>query len=108
MNFDEYQMLAQMTSNTVGTLQKVENGILGLNGESGECIDILKKAKFQGHAMDYEKIKDELSDVLWYCAEVATGLGLTLEEVAEYNINKLRKRYPEGHFNTHRSVNRDE
>lgn len=108
MNFKEYQSLAQLTSNTVGSLQKVENGILGLNGEAGELIDHLKKAKFQGHSMDYKKLLDELSDVLWYCAELATGLGTDLENVARYNIDKLKRRYPEGKFSVERSVNRDE
>ena len=108
MNFNEYQILAQKTSNTEGGLQKITNGIMGLVGESGECIDLLKKAEFQGHPMEYGQIKDELSDVLWYCAELATGLGLSLEEVAEHNIKKLKRRYPEGYFSVARSVYRDE
>lgn len=107
MNFNEYQKLAQRTANTKYRADKIENGILGLNGEAGECIDILKKYKFQNHPMDFDKLLDELSDVLWYCAELAEGLDISLEDVAEYNIAKLKKRFPNG-FETERSLNRDE
>lgn len=107
MKFEEYQELAQRTSNTHSKTQKIENGILGLNGESGELIDVLKKYKFQGHSFDKDKMIEELSDVLWYCAELAEGLGLTLSHIAEYNILKLKERFPEG-FEVERSVNRNE
>lgn len=50
---------------------------------------------------------EELGDVLWYCAELAVGLGVTLEDVAAANIDKLRARYPQG-FDAERSRNRDE
>jgi NTP pyrophosphatase (non-canonical NTP hydrolase) len=50
---------------------------------------------------------EELGDVLWYCAELACGLGVTLDEVAMRNIDKLRRRYPEG-FDAERSINRDD
>ena len=107
LDFEGYQRLAQRTSANFNSMDKIENGLMGLNGEAGECIDILKKHKFQGHELDKEKIKDELGGVLWYCAELAEGLGITLQEVAEYNIAKLYKRYPEG-FSVDNSVNRIE
>ena len=78
---------------------------MGLNGEAGECIDILKKHAFQKHPLDEAKLIDELGDVLWYIAETATGIGTTLEELAQRNIGKLRARYPEG-FSADRSINR--
>jgi NTP pyrophosphatase (non-canonical NTP hydrolase) len=80
---------------------------MGLNGEAGECIDLLKKHLFQGHKLDKDKLTEELGDVLWYCAELACGLSVTLEEVAQRNIEKLKKRYPEG-FDAERSINREE
>ena len=108
MKMNEYQTLAQRTCNITDTMMdKIENGCMGLNGEAGECIDLLKKARFQGHELDREKMIEELGDVLWYCAELACGLGVTLEEVAQRNIDKLRRRYPEG-FDAERSRNREE
>ena len=81
------------------------NGVMGLNGESGECIDILKKALFQGHGLDTEHLAEELGDVAWYLAVSADALGYTLEEIMQMNVEKLRKRYPAG-FSSDRSVNR--
>lgn len=92
---------------TLSPWNKVRNGCYGLNGEAGECIDILKKVEFQGHAFDPNKLLDELGDVLWYVAQTATGLGVSLEEVAQHNVDKLRKRYPDG-FDAERSVHRPE
>jgi NTP pyrophosphatase (non-canonical NTP hydrolase) len=78
---------------------------MGMAGEAGEASDLLKKIVFHGHAMDKEKVIKEIGDVLWYIAATATKLGVSLEEVAIRNIEKLRARYPEG-FSTDRSVNR--
>lgn len=80
---------------------------LGLAGEAGEVADIVKKIYGHGHTLDIEKLKLELGDLLWYLSETATYLGLSLEEIAEANIVKLAKRYPEG-FTTERSVNRED
>ena len=91
MNGNEYQKLAMKTLNPA--LNKKEilvNGVMGLNGESGEVIDIVKKHMFQGHELDKEKIKKELGDVMWYVAEVCEALDLNLDEVMEGNIEKLR------------------
>lgn len=106
MTINEYQQLAQRTASTKRPSSKIENGVLGLCGESGECADILKKYYHQGHEMDYNHMAEELGDVLWYAAELAAGLGLTLDEVAERNIAKLRKRYPDG-FDAERSKHRE-
>ena len=108
MTMNEYQQLAQRTCNITRTASsKIENGCMGLCGEAGECIDLLKKYFYQGHELDREKMIEELGDVLWYCAELAEGLGVTLGEVAQRNVEKLRRRYPEG-FDPERSRNRDE
>ena len=81
------------------------NGVMGLCGESGEAIDIVKKWLAQGHELDKEKLAKELGDICGYLAETATALDLSLEDIMAANIEKLRKRYPEG-FDTERSVNR--
>lgn len=108
MDFNAYQELAQRTSNKkAGDMDKILNGVMGLNGEAGECIDIIKKHFFQGHELNKDELIDELGDVLWYIAETCEGLGVTMEEVAIRNIGKLRKRYPHG-FEVGRSINRNE
>ncbi len=108
MTLNDYQKLASRTSNPDLTNRGlIENGVMGLCGEAGECIDILKKVEFQGHTFDPNKLLDELGDVLWYVAQTATGLGVTLEAVAQHNVDKLMKRYPDG-FDSERSVHRPE
>lgn len=107
LTLNEYQQLAQRTSGDRPFSDKIENGVLGLCGESGECAEVWKKYLHQGHEFDREKMKKELGDVLWYAAELASGLDCTLEEIAMMNIEKLKKRYPDG-FDPDRSINRPE
>lgn len=104
MRLNEYQSLAQRTS--PNGHDRTLNGVMGLNGEAGECIDIVKKCWFQGHDLDREKLTYELGDVLWYIAETASGLGVGMDEIAERNIAKLRARYPEG-FDAEKSIHRE-
>lgn len=106
MTINEYQRLAQRTASTRTKSEKIENGILGLCGETGEIADVYKKYLYQGHEFDREHMAEELGDVCWYVAELATGLGVTLEEVMRRNIEKLRKRYPDG-FDAERSMHRE-
>lgn len=80
---------------------------MGLCGESGECIDIVKRHLAQGHELNREELIKELGDVAWYLAETAFALDVELEEVFSRNIEKLKKRYPEG-FSTEKSINREE
>ncbi|WP_445506810.1 nucleoside triphosphate pyrophosphohydrolase family protein [Niallia sp. 03190] len=83
------------------------NYAMGLCGESGEVTDLIKKQVFHDHQPDVEGVKKEMGDVLHYLAGLATMYGLTLDEVATANIDKLMKRYPNG-FSSERSVNRVE
>ena len=83
------------------------NAAMGLCGESGEVIDLVKKHLFQGHDLDDEKLIKELGDVAWYLAEAATALNVNLSEILEKNIKKLENRFPDG-FNSNRSINRGE
>lgn len=106
--FDYYQERALRTANVNGIKEEiVMNAVLGLNGESGELADILKKARYQGHQQDREHLIEELGDVLWYCSLLAYGLNIKLSEVADRNISKLMTRYPKG-FDAKRSTNRKE
>jgi NTP pyrophosphatase (non-canonical NTP hydrolase) len=106
MEFNEYQSLALRTASNTASDRLLLNGVMGLCGEAGECIDIVKKHIFQGHALNRDKLIDEAGDCLWYLAALASGLGIGLGEIAGGNVEKLRKRYPEG-FETEKSVNRD-
>lgn len=104
--FNEYQKEAAKTIPAeFNSEMMIDNAVYGLCGEVGECVDRLKKVKFQGHPQDIEHLTYELGDVLWYVAEMATGAGLTLEEIAEANIRKLRKRYGDS-FDADKSINR--
>ena len=108
MTINEYQKLAMTTLNPeLSEKDVLINGVMGLCGESGEAIDIVKKWLAQGHELDKEKLAKELGDICWYLAETATALDLSLEDIMEANIEKLRKRYPEG-FDTKKSINRTE
>ena len=108
MTANEYQKLAMTTLNPELSRKDVLiNGVMGLCGESGEAIDIVKKWLAQGHALDREKLAGELGDICWYLAETATALDLSLEDIMAANIDKLRKRYPEG-FEAERSIQRSE
>lgn len=108
MTANEYQQLALRTLNPdLAQKDVLINGVMGLCGESGEAIDIVKKHLAQGHPLDTEKLAKELGDVAWYLAETAWAIGYPLEDILRMNIDKLRSRYPEG-FSTDKSVNRDE
>ncbi len=106
MNVDHYQQEAMTLLNPALTQEQVlQNALMGLCGESGEAIDIMKKHLFQGHPLDTEKLKKELGDVAWYLAEAAQGLSVPLSEIMQGNLDKLHQRYPDG-FSTEKSMNR--
>lgn len=108
MTINEYQKLAMTTLNPqLSEKDVLINGVMGLCGESGEAIDIVKKWLAQGHELDKEKLAKELGDICWYLAETATALGYDLEDIMAANIEKLKKRYPAG-FDAARSINRIE
>lgn len=108
MKVNEYQKLAMRTLNPgLDKKDVLINGVMGLCGESGEAIDIVKKHLAQGHELDREALIGELGDVAWYLAETATALGVTLEEVLLRNVEKLRRRFPEG-FDAERSRERED
>jgi NTP pyrophosphatase (non-canonical NTP hydrolase) len=108
MTINEYQTLAMKTLNPELSRKDVLiNGVMGLCGESGEAIDIVKKWLAQGHELDRQKLAKELGDIAWYLAETAYALDIPLEEILQSNIEKLKIRYPEG-FSSERSRNREE
>lgn len=107
MELNVYQEMAQRTSNkTLDLKAHLFNGVLGLAGEAGECADLVKKYYYQDNRPIIHLLEDELGDVLWYVAETAAALGMTLEDIAQHNVDKLRRRYPEG-FSADRSLHRE-
>ena len=80
MTVNEYQTLAMTTLNPALSQKDILiNGVMGLCGEAGEAIDVVKKHLAQGHELDRERLIKELGDVAWYLAETATALNVTLE-----------------------------
>ena len=97
LTFEEYQRQASETALYPKRLHNLEYPTLGLAGEAGEVANIVKKIQrdFGGELTDEirAKLKDELGDVLWYISACADELKLTLEQIAEFNINKLAERH---------------
>ena len=90
MQVNEYQKAAMATLNPALDKKDVLiNSVMGLCGESGEAIDIVKKWLMQGHELDKEHLVRELGDVAWYLAEAATALDIPLEAVFQGNLDKL-------------------
>lgn len=107
LTLDEYQALAARTAGAGSgdDERRLMIAALGLAGEAGEFADLIKKRVAHGHEVSNEKLADELGDVLWYIAEAATTCGISLGDLARQNVEKLRRRYPEG-FSQERSRNR--
>ena len=106
MTVNDYQAQAMTTLNPALSRKDVLiNSVMGLCGESGEAIDIVKKWLAQGHPLDKTHLAKELGDIAWYLAEAATALDIPLEEVFQANLDKLKKRYPDG-FETAKSLTR--
>lgn len=107
MQINEYQKEALRTASGMNQQFPMElNGVMGLAGESGECVDMMKKHLFQGHKLDKEHLAKELGDVAWYLAVTAYAIGYDLETIMQMNVDKLRKRYPDG-FDPERSQHRE-
>lgn len=108
MNFRDYQNEATRTANFESlTNVRVLVSALGLVGEAGEAGEIIKKNIGHDHPIGTtrEKLANELGDVLWYVADLANVYELDLNEIARLNLEKLRKRYPNG-FSSADSVRR--
>ena len=113
MTPNEYQRNAMRTASGISTScpeNLLLQGVMGMSGESGEALDIVKKIMFQGHELNEatkEHLIRELGDVLWYVATTAEALNVPLETVMQVNIDKLRARYPK-RFDAERSQHREE
>ena len=82
---------------------------VGMSAEAGEFTEVVKKIIFQGKPVNEENmfhLKRELGDIMWYVAQACMGLNVSLDEVIEMNVDKLKARYPGGEFDIHQSENR--
>ena len=89
--------------------ERLLTAAVGLCAESGEFTEVVKKIIFQGKPVNEDNLfhlKRELGDIMWYVMQACMGLGVSLEEVVEMNVEKLSARYPEGTFDVHFSENR--
>jgi NTP pyrophosphatase (non-canonical NTP hydrolase) len=100
MTFDEYQAKALTTAIKVDNeLLNLSHWALGLTGESGEIAEKVKKIIRDNREITDEVKQDftkEMGDVLWYLAVLADHLGVSFEEVAKLNVEKLQSRKARG------------
>lgn len=108
MTGTEYQNLAMRTAAIPeeNTDDRMKHGAFGLASEAGEVCGILQKV-YQGHELDNTHMAKELSDCLWMIAEICSAIGITMDEVMQMNIDKLKARYPQG-FEAEKSLHRAE
>ncbi|MGL4611949.1 MAG: nucleoside triphosphate pyrophosphohydrolase family protein [Trueperaceae bacterium] len=96
MDFNKYQTESRKTAQRVYTEHAIIYPTLGLTNEAGEFAGKVKKIfRDKGGQIseeDQQALKGELGDVLWYLAQLCTELNLSLEDVAEHNLNKLFSR----------------
>jgi NTP pyrophosphatase (non-canonical NTP hydrolase) len=105
MTFSEYQDETKRTFTTTEYARQLANCAMGLAGEAGEVVDILKKVLFQGHKLDRAHLAEEIGDLMWYAANLCNVMGFELEDVCAANIEKLKERFPDG-FDEGRSADR--
>jgi len=108
MNLDDYQDASRRTLNVDWPeREQIANAVMGLAGEAGEIAELFKKQLYHGHNISAMQIIDELGDLMWYLAAIASLEGLSLDDIAQANIDKLWQRYPNG-FNPEDSIRRED
>lgn len=106
MNIDEYKEKVKRTMNKDLTRsESISMLCMGLSGETGELVDMMKKSIYHGHEFDKNNTVKEIGDILWYLINLCNELSLDVHEIMDRNIEKLQRRYPEG-FDQERSKNR--
>ena len=108
----DYQCFIESISSLDGkgaNIQRLLTAAVGISAEGGEFMEIVKKMVFRGKPWNddnREHLIIELGDVMWYVMQACAALEVTLDDVIEGNVNKLKKRYPGGDFDVHHSENR--
>lgn len=95
MEFDTYKIRAMRTAKPMDFDDDLMHSALGLAGESGEFADAVKKYLVYGKPLDRENAIEELGDSLWFIALACNALGVPMSQVAQANLDKLARRYPE-------------
>lgn len=104
---NEYQQMAARTINQeLNTVQKVQHARDGITSENGEIAGLFQKT-YQGHMLDASHLRSEVGDLLWFVAELCTAMNWRMADVMRMNIEKLKKRYPDG-FDEEKSKHRAE
>lgn len=80
-----------------GVTTEIVEAALGLSGECGEVVDLIKKSYAYQSDMNVTKLQEELGDLIFYAVSLMNQYGLTLGQVIEANRAKLVKRYPNGY-----------
>lgn len=93
--FEAYSAQAMRTAMPQDNEDAFNHALLGLGSETGELMTHWKAYRYYGKALERAYVKKELGDVLWFLNRATLASGMTLLEVAEANIAKLYKRYPE-------------
>jgi len=116
MDMKEYVEKAMITNvvNYKGVIERINDpqkidlihAAMGINTESGELTDALKKYAFYGKPIDEVNLKEEIGDLFWYIAQACTALNISFEECMVTNIEKLQARYG-GKFTEEKANNRD-
>ena len=97
MDLDAYLISARRTVNpALDERDRMVDAAAGLAEEAAEVLGLIRKRAFQQRDLPRERLVEELGDVLWCLAITADSLGLTLNEVAKANVEKLAKRHPDG------------
>lgn len=95
--FDTYQQAALRTRNpALDDAGRLLDPACGLAEEAGEVLALVRKHVLVGKALDRDRLRDELGDVLWCLAATADAAGLSLADVAAANLAKLSARHPQG------------
>lgn len=109
MDLTEYQAEVVRTDATCNEVYTVglAMAVIGLCGELGEIAEPVKKHLYHKHELRREHLAKELGDMLWYLTLLCDKLDISLQDVLDANVKKLRERYPHG-FDSDRSINRVE
>ena len=98
MDFSEYEALAARTANAkLSDKERLLDSAAGLAEEAGEILALVRKHSFQSKPLEQARISEELGDALWCLTMTAKHAGMSLEEIAQANVAKLRARYPDGY-----------